>query len=58
MDPVRAAADAVDGWVVFRGRVTEKQWESRDGYMFGETLGIVVLLVRAPPVNWISCAWQ
>ncbi len=36
-DPVAAAAHAVDGSVLFRGRVTRKEWESRDGYMFGTT---------------------
>jgi hypothetical protein len=32
-----AAADAMGGWVIFRGRVVRKEWESRDGYMFGNT---------------------
>jgi DUF917 family protein len=36
-DPVAAAARAVGGWTLFRGRVTRKEWESRDGYMFGTT---------------------
>ncbi|MFQ5945264.1 MAG: DUF917 domain-containing protein [Anaerolineae bacterium] len=36
-DPVVAAARALDGWVLFRGRVVRKVWESRDGYMFGTT---------------------
>jgi uncharacterized protein len=36
-DPVAAAARALDGWVLLRGRVTGKVWESRDGYMFGTT---------------------
>ena len=36
-DPARAAAEAIDGWVLFRGRVTRKEWESREGYMFGMT---------------------
>jgi hypothetical protein len=34
-DPAKAAAEAMDGWVIFRGRVIRKEWESRDGYMFG-----------------------
>jgi DUF917 family protein len=34
-DPVRAAASALDGWLLFTGLVTRKEWESRDGYMFG-----------------------
>ena len=36
-DPVAAAAQALGGWVLFRGRVTKKEWESRDGYMYGTT---------------------
>lgn len=36
-DPVAAAAQALGGWVLFRGRVARKEWESREGYMFGTT---------------------
>ena len=36
-DPAAAAALAVGGWVLFRGRVVKKVWESRDGHMFGLT---------------------
>jgi DUF917 family protein len=36
-DPVAAVAEALEGWVLFRGRVTKKEWESRDGYMYGTT---------------------
>jgi uncharacterized protein len=36
-DPVGAAAKALGGWVLFRGRVAKKEWESRDGYMYGTT---------------------
>lgn len=36
-DPVAAAAEALEGWTLFRGRVATKEWESRDGYMFGTT---------------------
>jgi hypothetical protein len=36
-DPADAAARALEGWVLFRGRVARKEWESRDGYMFGTT---------------------
>lgn len=36
-DPVEAAAAAMKGWVLFEGVVTEKKWESRDGYMYGTT---------------------
>lgn len=37
VDPIDAAAGALDGWVLFTGTVTRKAWESRDGYMFGTT---------------------
>lgn len=36
-DPVAASARALGGAVLFRGRVTRKEWESRDGYMYGTT---------------------
>ena len=36
-DPVAAAAQALGGWVLFRGRIAKKEWESRDGYMYGTT---------------------
>ena len=36
-EPVGAAATALGGWVLFTGVVRAKPWESRDGYMFGET---------------------
>jgi DUF917 family protein len=36
-DPATAAAEALGGWVLFRGRVAKKEWESRDGYMYGTT---------------------
>jgi uncharacterized protein len=36
-DPALAAAEAMKGWVLFRGRVRRKEWESREGYMFGTT---------------------
>ncbi len=35
-DPVRAAA-AMAGWVLFEGTVVKKEWESREGYMYGTT---------------------
>jgi hypothetical protein len=34
-DPMGAAAEALGGWVLFRGTVTKKEWESREGYMYG-----------------------
>ena len=36
-DPVAAAAAATGGHLLFEGRVTKKEWEDRDGYMFGTT---------------------
>ncbi len=37
-DPAIAAAGAMGGCAIFRGRVIRKEWESRDGYMFGTTM--------------------
>ena len=34
-DPVDAVVDAARGWRLFDGTVTAKEWEDRDGYMFG-----------------------
>jgi DUF917 family protein len=36
-DPIDAAAAATGGWRLFEGTVTGKEWEDRDGYMFGTT---------------------
>jgi len=36
-DPAHAAALAMSGWVLFKGKVTRKEWESREGYMYGTT---------------------
>lgn len=36
-DPADAAAAALNGWVLCRGRVARKEWESKQGYMFGTT---------------------
>lgn len=36
-DPLAAAAAVLDGRVLFTGVVTARPWESRDGYMIGET---------------------
>jgi len=36
-DPVKAAIEYTKGWLLFEGEVTEKEWEDRDGYMFGTT---------------------
>ena len=34
-DPVEVLAQAAGGWVLFRGVVTEAEWENRGGFMFG-----------------------
>lgn len=34
-DPAWAVARAMEGWVVFRGKVSERRWESTEGYMWG-----------------------
>ena len=34
-DPSEALAEATGGWVLFRGAVIKKEWEDRDGYMWG-----------------------
>lgn len=36
-DPIDAALEATGGWRLFEGVVTGKEWEDRDGYMFGTT---------------------
>jgi hypothetical protein len=36
-DPIAAAIEATGGHRLFEGRVTKKDWEDRDGYMFGTT---------------------
>jgi len=36
-DPIDAAVQASGGWRLFEGVVTGKDWEDRDGYMFGTT---------------------
>ncbi len=39
VDPVAALGDTVNGlWPLFRGRIAKREWESRDGYMWGEHL--------------------
>ncbi len=35
-DPVDAAVEAAAGWRLFDGVVSQKDWEDRDGYMFGD----------------------
>lgn len=34
-DPIAAAVDASNGWRLFDGHVVDKEWQDRDGYMFG-----------------------
>ncbi len=36
-DPVEAAVRFTGGWLLFEGEVTGKDWEDREGYMFGKT---------------------
>ena len=36
-DPIDAALAVSGGWRLFEGVVTRKDWEDRDGYMFGTT---------------------
>jgi hypothetical protein len=36
-DPVMAAVQFLDGWLLFKGEVTRKDWEDRGGYMYGTT---------------------
>ncbi len=37
-DPAEKIVEKVGGWILFRGEVVDKQWENRQGYMWGETL--------------------
>lgn len=34
-DPADAVAKAAKGWVLFRGKVVKKEWEDREGYLWG-----------------------
>jgi hypothetical protein len=36
-DPIEAALEVTGGWRLFEGVVTNKEWEDREGYMFGTT---------------------
>ena len=36
-DPIAAAIEQTGGHLLFEGRVSRKDWEDRDGYMFGTT---------------------
>lgn len=35
-DPVRKTVDEVNGWFLFEGEVTDKDWWDKEGYMWGE----------------------
>lgn len=35
-DPVTVTARYLKGWTLFKGEVTNKHWEDRDGYMYGD----------------------
>jgi DUF917 family protein len=36
-NPVRAVVDFLGGWILFTGKVEKKEWEDKDGYMYGTT---------------------
>jgi len=36
-DPVMAATKLLEGWLLFKGEVTRKDWEDKGGYMYGTT---------------------
>jgi hypothetical protein len=36
-DPVVASLEFTGGWLLFEGEVAKKEWEDREGYMFGTT---------------------
>jgi hypothetical protein len=36
-DPVQAVVDFTRGWLLFTGEVERKEWEDREGYMWGTT---------------------
>ena len=36
-DPVQAVVDFTKGWLLFTGEVERKEWEDREGYMWGTT---------------------
>ena len=39
-DPVREIIQALDGWFLFEGQVSKKEWEDREGYYWGtHTIG-------------------
>ncbi|MGB5932626.1 MAG: hypothetical protein WBH57_06145 [Anaerolineae bacterium] len=36
-DPVLVSLELTGGWLLFEGEVVKKEWEDREGYMFGTT---------------------
>jgi len=34
-DPVEAAREAANGWILFEGKVSGKDWEDKEGYLWG-----------------------
>jgi DUF917 family protein len=38
LDPVAAVLEACEGWELFRGEVVSKDWEDREGYLYGTTV--------------------
>ena len=52
-DAAVAAAGTLGGWVLFTGTVRAKDWESRDGYMFGTT----TLAGDDPHAGQIATLW-
>jgi DUF917 family protein len=34
-DPAEAVAKATNGWILFKGKVVKKQWEDKEGYLWG-----------------------
>ena len=37
-DPVEAARNAATAWLLFQGKIVDRNWEDRDGYMFGNNV--------------------
>lgn len=52
-DPVQAAGEAMGGKVVYVGKLVKKDWETREGYMFGD-LHIVNESESEPVRIWLK----
>jgi DUF917 family protein len=37
-DPVEAARNAATAWLLFQGKIVDRNWEDRDGYMYGNNV--------------------